>query len=165
MANAKEREEVAKKYDFYELIGVNDSAESSEIRRAYRRAALKYHPDKNSGAIAVEKFHALSIANEVLLDDELRREYDNKRGAKKREQERHAAFDLKRRQGKEELERREEKEKRKRKRKEGEGSRNRPKSWTEEKEDELEAKVVRLQAQSAMLCAQRDARLRVRSVK
>ncbi|KAK9462194.1 DnaJ domain-containing protein [Lipomyces oligophaga] len=165
MASVKEREEISKKYDFYALLGIDENATEGEIRKAYRRAALKYHPDKNKAADAVELFHALSIANEILLNLELRAEYDGKRSAKRREKERMEAFDRRRRAGKEDLERREA----------GldsagiaasgnlgseQAKSSRPLKWTREQEAELQAKIRRLQQQSAMLRAQRDSRLR-----
>ncbi|KAK9365504.1 DnaJ domain-containing protein [Lipomyces kononenkoae] len=176
-ASAAEREEVAKKYDFYELLGVEDAADESVIRKAYRRAALKYHPDKNKSKHAVNIFHALSIANEVLLSDDLRQEYDAKRNAKIRDKKRQEAFDLKRRQGKEDLERRENEASKRQRNLNGGGSTaataaaaaaggfsgqtpTRPEGWDSQKEARLHAKIARLQEQSALLKAQRDAKLR-----
>ncbi|KAJ8098403.1 DnaJ domain-containing protein [Lipomyces tetrasporus] len=169
-ASAGERDEVAKKYDFYELLGVEDVADETDIRKAYRRAALKYHPDKNKSKHAVEIFHALSIASEVLLSDNLRQEYDAKRNAKVRDKKRQEAFDAKRRQGKEDLERRENEATKRQKASNGAGfgagggfngpTFRRGDGWDSQKEAMLQAKIARLQEQSAMLKAQRDAKLR-----
>ncbi len=63
--------------DFYDVLGVDRSATDSEIKKAYRKLAVKYHPDKNQGnAEAEEKFKEISAAFEVLKDSEKRRKYD-----------------------------------------------------------------------------------------
>lgn len=100
--------------DFYELLGIEATAGTSEIRKAWRRTSLKYHPDKNPDPAAVEKFHLLQIAVDVLCDDEVRQLYDNKRAAKEARKRQHELFEGKRRQMKEDLERREGTGKRKR---------------------------------------------------
>ena len=95
-------------FDYYELLGVNFETSESDIRRAYRRTALKYHPDKNQGnTAAIEKFHLLQIAYDVLSDATAKAVYDNARRARKEKQERDSAFEGRRRQMKEDLERRE----------------------------------------------------------
>ena len=62
--------------DYYEILGVPRNATKEEIKRAYRRLALKYHPDRNKSPEAEEKFKKISEAYAVLSDDEKRRLYD-----------------------------------------------------------------------------------------
>ena len=63
--------------DFYEILGVSKSASETEIKKAYRKLAVKYHPDKNQGdKEAEEKFKEIAQAYEVLSDSEKRQRYD-----------------------------------------------------------------------------------------
>ncbi|MBL3657656.1 DnaJ C-terminal domain-containing protein [Fulvivirga sediminis] len=63
--------------DYYKILGVSKSATKEEIRKAYRKLAVKYHPDKNPDDKAAEdKFKEISEANEVLGDPEKRKLYD-----------------------------------------------------------------------------------------
>jgi len=65
------------KRDYYEVLGVSKSASESEIKKAYRKLALKYHPDKNEGdAAAEEKFKEAAEAYEVLSNAEKKSRYD-----------------------------------------------------------------------------------------
>ncbi len=65
------------KRDYYEILGVRRSASSEEIKKAYRKLALKYHPDRNPGdKEAEEKFKEASEAYQVLSDPERRAQYD-----------------------------------------------------------------------------------------
>jgi molecular chaperone DnaJ len=65
------------KRDYYEVLGIGRTAPVDEIKKAYRRLAIKYHPDKNPGdADAEEKFKEAAEAYGVLSDDEKRNRYD-----------------------------------------------------------------------------------------
>ena len=65
------------KRDYYEVLGVKKSSSKDEIKKAYRKLALKYHPDKNKGDKgAEEKFKEGSEAYHVLSDDKRRENYD-----------------------------------------------------------------------------------------
>src|SRR6185295_5721821 len=63
--------------DYYKILGVSKTATADEIKKAYRKLAVKYHPDKNPGnKSAEEKFKEANEANEVLSDPEKRKKYD-----------------------------------------------------------------------------------------
>ncbi len=62
--------------DYYEILGVTKTATSDEIKKAYRKLALKYHPDHNKGKEAEGKFKEVTGAYEVLSDAQKRTQYD-----------------------------------------------------------------------------------------
>jgi len=63
--------------DYYKILGVSKSASKEEIKKAFRKLAVKYHPDKNPGDKTAEaKFKEMNEANEVLSDPEKRKKYD-----------------------------------------------------------------------------------------
>jgi molecular chaperone DnaJ len=65
------------KRDYYEILGVSKSATAAEIKKAYKKLALKFHPDRNpDDPEAVEKFKEAAEAYEILSDDEKRSRYD-----------------------------------------------------------------------------------------
>lgn len=67
---------MTKKEDYYQLLGINRNANDADIKRAYRKLAMKYHPDRNTGHDAEEKFKAVNEAYEVLSDPQKRQAYD-----------------------------------------------------------------------------------------
>jgi molecular chaperone DnaJ len=64
------------KKDYYEILGVPRDANKEEIKKAYRKLAFQYHPDRNKSPEAEEKFKELSEAYAILSDDEKRQLYD-----------------------------------------------------------------------------------------
>lgn len=62
--------------DYYEILGVDRSATDKQIKKAFRKLALKYHPDRNKEKDAEEKFKEIAQAYEILSDEEKRRKYD-----------------------------------------------------------------------------------------
>jgi len=70
---------MAKDSDYYEILGVSKDAKDEDIKKAYRKLALKYHPDRNpNNKEAEEKFKKISEAYAVLSDPEKRRAYDTR---------------------------------------------------------------------------------------
>jgi molecular chaperone DnaJ len=67
---------MAEKRDYYEVLGVAKGASKDEIKDAYRKLAMQFHPDRNKDAGAEEKFKEISEAYAVLSDDQKRQTYD-----------------------------------------------------------------------------------------
>ncbi len=67
---------MAEKRDFYEVLSVAKDASKDQIKDAYRKLAMQYHPDRNKAADAEEKFKEISEAYAVLSDDQKRQQYD-----------------------------------------------------------------------------------------
>merc|ERR1739848_284966 len=62
--------------DYYAILGVSKSASDADLKKAYRKLAIKYHPDKNKSSEAEEKFKEIGLAYEVLKDPKKRKLYD-----------------------------------------------------------------------------------------
>src|SRR6187455_1191459 len=68
---------MATKRDYYEVLGVERGTSTDDLKKAYRKLAMQYHPDRNPGdKAAEEKFKELGEAYEVLADDQKRAAYD-----------------------------------------------------------------------------------------
>lgn len=68
--------------NLYSVLGVKENAEKQEIKAAYRKAAKRYHPDKESGN--TEKFNLVNKAYSILIDDTKRAQYDKTGDTEKR---------------------------------------------------------------------------------
>ncbi|KAL9117621.1 MAG: hypothetical protein Q9187_005838, partial [Circinaria calcarea] len=94
--------------DFYDLLGVSHETSQHDLDRAFRRTALKYHPDKvGTDPVAKEKFHLAKIGHEILSEPTLKALYDNARTARDQKKRQNELFEGKRKTLKEELESRE----------------------------------------------------------
>ena len=68
---------MSRKRDYYEVLGLDKSADAAAIKKAYRKLAKKYHPDTNAGnQQAEEKFKEVTEAYNVLSDEEKKKLYD-----------------------------------------------------------------------------------------
>lgn len=67
---------MTRKPDYYEILGVKKAASEEEIRRAFRKKAIYYHPDRNQGKEAEIKFRAATEAYDILSDATRRKKYD-----------------------------------------------------------------------------------------
>ena len=68
---------MASKRDYYDVLGVSKNASEAEIKKSYRRLAMKYHPDRNpDDTEAIEKFKEAKEAYDILSDDRKRAAYD-----------------------------------------------------------------------------------------
>lgn len=72
--------------NYYKELGVHRSATPNDIRTAYKRLALLWHPDRNKATDAEEKFKKIKQAYDVLIDEQRRREYDQQQQQSRRSQ-------------------------------------------------------------------------------
>lgn len=109
----------SKSVDLYELLGIDSlqATDANEIKRAYRKQSIKYHPDKLGDAFDPDKWQLLERGRDVLMDKDAKAVYDNTRSAALKEHERRKALDDKKRTAIDDLEARERGELPKRQRK------------------------------------------------
>ena len=69
-------QKILREKDFYKLLGVTKDSEESELKKSYRKIALKVHPDKNKAPNAEDAFKKISAAYDVLSTPEKKRQYD-----------------------------------------------------------------------------------------
>jgi ferredoxin len=67
----------SRKGDYYTILGVSRDASRNQIKRAYRKAALRYHPDRNRSAGAEDMFKEINMAYTILIDEQSRLSYDS----------------------------------------------------------------------------------------
>lgn len=79
--------------DYYKELGVHRYATANDIRTAYKRLALKWHPDRNKAKEAEEKFKKIKQAYDILVDEKQKREYDQQQ--QQQEQQKNAAYQAK----------------------------------------------------------------------
>ena len=71
---------MAQKKDYYEVLGVNRDASDDDLKKSYRKLAMKWHPDRNPGDPQCEiKFKEINEAYQVLSDQSKRQQYDQGR--------------------------------------------------------------------------------------
>ncbi|KAK2710963.1 dnaJ homolog subfamily C member 17-like [Artemia franciscana] len=138
--------------DLYDILGISLDADEGEIKKAYRKKALKCHPDKNPGnAAAIEQFHILSKALEILLDSSARKAYDKVLRAKHQSKARIKQLDAKRQKLKEDLERRE---------RQAEEDKKVVKLTAEQEAERLRREIERLQKEGSRQLEEEQAHLR-----
>lgn len=93
--------------DLYELLKIPPDADDRQIKRAYRRLALKYHPDKGGGKDAEVLFHKIASATEILSSAELRQQYDRKWKSRQEQVKKRHEKSVHRKRFRDDLERRE----------------------------------------------------------
>jgi DnaJ-class molecular chaperone len=71
-----ECEDIIKRTDLYEILGLDKSANEDEIRKSYKKHAIKFHPDKNSAINSADAFKKISHAFSVLSNKEKKSKYD-----------------------------------------------------------------------------------------
>lgn len=110
MGDSKDLEDLAKSTteDLYELLGVAFDASEAEIKKAYRKASIRYHPDKNpDNKDAADRFIYLGWARDILIDANLKDEYDRARARRRAKALHDEKLDGRRKKLIEDLERRE----------------------------------------------------------
>ncbi|EMD87710.1 hypothetical protein COCC4DRAFT_73492 [Bipolaris maydis ATCC 48331] len=110
MSDNRELQDLAKSTtdDFYDLLNVAFDADADAIQKAYRKASIRYHPDKNpDDKNAADRFILLGWARDILIDENLKGEYDRARARRREKVLQDEMLDGRRRKLKEDLERRE----------------------------------------------------------
>jgi DnaJ homolog subfamily C member 17 len=140
--------------DIYTFLSVSKDATESEIRTAYRKQSLLYHPDKNPDPSAPRIFHQLKLARDILLSPSARSAYDNVQRAKAAKAARTAKYDDERRRMQKDLEDREREAKRRK------FDLGRTAHGVEEEERIFKMEVERLKQESERLKRDRDQKMK-----
>ncbi|OLL26012.1 Pre-mRNA-splicing factor cwf23 [Neolecta irregularis DAH-3] len=135
------------KEDYYKLLNLDLNAVQKDLDRAFRKTALRYHPDKTKDPTAIERFHLLQVAYDVLSDPAARATYDQTRRAAEAKRKREEMYDFERSKMKEDLENRE-------------GAAKRQKGDYDEAQRNFQVHLERLRTEGAQLRRKREEVLR-----
>jgi DnaJ family protein C protein 17 len=148
MANDDLKQHITSSHDFYALLNIPSTASEAEIRSGWRKTALKHHPDKvGATPEALEKFHLLQIAFDVLSDESTKEQYDNARRALEQKAQRSSAYDAQRKAMIDKLEK-------------GERDHKRKRTELDEEEDRFQRELARLAADGKRRREERTEKMR-----
>jgi len=152
MANDDLKQHITSTHDFYALLNIPSTASEAEIRSGWRKTALKHHPDKvGATPEALEKFHLLQIAFDVLSDESTKEQYDNARRALEQKAQRSSAYDEQRKAMIDKLEK-------------GERDHKRKRTELDEEEDKFQRELARLAADGKRRRKERTEKMRLEAL-
>ena len=135
-----EEKKIEEYLDSYQILGIKQTSDEKEIRKAYKNMAKILHPDRNKEVDSHAKFHKLQKAYEILTNESTKKALDELINVKKRNQERHNTMDAKRKLAKEKLLENEMKAKKKRSEEEFKANYNLKKEIEKMKEEAIKNK-------------------------